>query len=36
MTYEDNVITFPALWHSGVRWAPQLVEQATSWAASFR
>lgn len=29
-------LVYPALWHSGVRWAPTLVEQATSWAASFR
>lgn len=41
MDYEDwangtPVIVFPALWHSGVRWAPQLVEQATAWAASWR
>jgi hypothetical protein len=28
-------LVFPALWHSGVRWAPTLVEQAVSWAASW-
>lgn len=32
----DPTLVFPALWHSGVRWAPTLVEQATSWAASWR
>lgn len=29
------VLTFPALWHSGVRWAPLLVEQAVAWSSSF-
>lgn len=33
---EVPTIVFPALWHSGVRWAPGLVEHAVAWAASFR
>lgn len=32
----DPALVYPALWHSGVRWAPALVERAVAWAASFR
>lgn len=28
-----EVLEFPPLWHSGIRWAPQLVEQAVAWCA---
>lgn len=28
----DTRCVFPALWHSGVRWAPSLVEGAVQWA----
>lgn len=27
-------LQFPALWHSGVRWAPELIEGAVRWAAT--
>jgi hypothetical protein len=28
----ENQIIYPALWHSGVRWAPSLVEEVAQWA----
>lgn len=33
---EGNSLQFPALWHSGVRWAPELIEGAVKWASRVR
>lgn len=32
LTITDTTVTFPPLWHSGVRWAPTLVDEALNWA----
>lgn len=32
LLYEPGRVYYPALWHSGVRWAPSLVEEVTEWA----
>lgn len=29
---DEQLFVYPALWHSGVRWAPELVEGCISWA----
>jgi hypothetical protein len=32
VTFTHERATYPALWHSGVRWAPELVEEVVRWA----
>lgn len=32
LVFEPGRVVFPPLWHSGVRWAPQLLDDAATWA----